>query len=248
MPDNTWQAYTVYGQYGALLTHFERDPNTFVGTNLLLSHRDDKRRYLVVPDLMVVFGVPDKGRPSYKVWEEGEVPDFVLEVASQGTYQKDLRSKKDTYERMGVREYCVFDPRGNMHRPRLQLFRLEGRVYKRVNWWGDPDGPLAVTSATLALELHFKDDRMRFWDPKSREYVLEQRDERAGRLEERARYEEARAQCEEARARYEEARAQCEEAHTGRIEERDRRIEAEHRARDIESEFADFKERIRRQP
>lgn len=41
MPDNTWQAYTVFGQYGALLTRYERDPNTFVGTNLLLSYRDD---------------------------------------------------------------------------------------------------------------------------------------------------------------------------------------------------------------
>lgn len=135
---------------------------------------------------------------------------------------------------MGVREYCVFDPRGDMHRPRLQLFRLEGRVYKRVNWWGDPDGPLAVTSKALALELQFKDDRMRFWDPKAREYLLEQRDERAGRLKERARFEEARAQYEEA----------C----TGRLEERDKRIAAEQRARDLESEFADFKERSRRKP
>ncbi len=241
MPDNSWQAYTVFGQYGALLTHYEHDPNTFVGTNLLLSYRDNKRRYLVVPDLMVVFGVPDKGRPSYKVWEEGRVPDFVLEVASEGTYQKDLGIKKDTFERMGVREYCVFDPRGDMHRPRLQLFRLERRVYKRVNWWGDPDGPLAVPSETLALELQFKDDRMRFWDPKAREYLLEP-------LEERARHLEARARCEEARAQYEEARAQYEEAHTGRLEERVKRIAAEQRARDLESEFAAFRKRIRRQP
>lgn len=42
---------------------------------------------------MVVFGVPVKGRPRYKIWEEGRVPDFVLEVASEGTYQKDLGSK-----------------------------------------------------------------------------------------------------------------------------------------------------------
>ena len=151
------------GQYGALYTRYMDDPNTFVGINLLLDYRENKRRKVVAPDVFVVFGVPDKARRSYRVWEEGKVPDFVLEVASKGTYEKDLGSKKGTYERMGVREYCVFDPAGGMHRPRLQLFRHEGGVYKRVNWRGDPDGPLAVMSETLGMELRFEDDRMRSW-------------------------------------------------------------------------------------
>ena len=103
MPDNAWQAHTVYGQYGALLAHYRRCPKTLIGVNLLLRYREDGVRYALVPDVFVVFGVTNKKRPSYEIWEEGKAPDFVLEVASKGTYENDLGSKKNTYERMGVR-------------------------------------------------------------------------------------------------------------------------------------------------
>ena len=116
----------------------------------------------------------------------------------------------------------MFDPEGGMHRPRLRLFRLERGVYKRVNWWGNPDGPLAVTSETLALELRFQDDRMRLWDRQARAYLREHRDERDERLNALARYEEQR---------------------TGRLEERDKRIAAEQSVRDLDSQLADLKER-----
>ena len=182
MPDNTWQLYVLYGQCGALVERYRRDPNTFIGINVMLCYREDGVRHVLVPDLFVVFGVPNKDRPSYKVWEEGKVPAFVLEVASEGTYKKDLRSKKNAYERMGGREYCVFDPKGDMHRPRLQLFRLEEGIYEPANSQREPDGSLAVMSETLGLELRFLDDRLRLWNPVNQEYLLEHHEERAGRI------------------------------------------------------------------
>ena len=42
-----------------------------------------------------------------------------------------------------------------------------------------------MTSETLGLESRFEDDRMRLWDRQARGYLLEQREERAGRLEKR---------------------------------------------------------------
>lgn len=144
----------------------------------------------------------------------------MLEVASKGTHKKDLGSKKNTYERMGVREYYVFDPQGGMHRPRLQLFRLEEGIYKRVRWWGDPDGPLAMTSETLALELRFTDDRMHFWDPQTQEYLLDHHEEHAQRMEVIARF----------------------------IEESAKLVAAERRVRDLEAEVADIEERLRGEP
>ena len=163
-----------------LLTRYADDPNTFVGCDLLLYDKEDEDRDAVAPDVFVVFGVPDKDRDSYEVRKEGKVPDFVLEVASKGTYRKDLGSKKDKYQRMGVREYCVFDPKGGMHWPRLQLFRLEGGGYERVSGRGDPDGSLAVTSETPALELRLEDGRLRLWDPEAQEYLLDHHEEHAG--------------------------------------------------------------------
>ena len=236
MPDSTWQGYALCRQGDALLSRYERCPNIFIGINLMLRYRDGADTRALVPDVFVVFGVPAKGRPSYEVWKEGKVPDFVLEVASQGTYGKDLGSKKDTYEELGVPELCVFDPQGGMHRPRLQLFRLEDGVYEPVSGRSGADGSLAVTSETLGLELRLEDDRLRLWDPESREYLLDRNEERARYEAERARYEAERARCEAARAR-------CEEERAGRLKERDIRIATEQRVRDLESQLADLKER-----
>ena len=215
MPENSWQADTVHVQRDMLATRYVGAPDTFVGTNLLLSCKDAQRREVVAPDLMVVFGVPGKKRDSYDARKEGKVPDFVLEVAAKGTYRNDLGSKKDKYEWVGVREHCVFDPKGGMHRPRPQLFRPEGGVYERVSGQVDPDGALAVKSETLGLELRFEDDRLRLWDPGAQEYLLEPQEEHSGRLKERAE----------------------------RLEERDKRIASEQRVRDLETELAGFKKR-----
>ena len=234
MPDNAWQAHTVYGQYGALLARYRRSPNTLIGVNLLLRYRVHGVEHALVPDVFVAFGVTHERRPSYEIWEEGKAPDFVLEVASKGTYKKDLGSKKNSYERLGVREYCVFDPIGDMHRPRLQLFRLEGGVYRSVSRRGGLDGPLAVTSETLGLELRFEDDLLRLWDPEPQEYLMDQHEVYARYEEMHARYEEERTGRLKERARYEEANAS--------------RIAAEQRARDVETAMADLKARLRREP
>ena len=119
-------------------------------------------------------------------------------------------------------EFCVFDPQGGMHRPRLQLFRLEDGVYEPVSGRSGSDGSLAVTSETLGLELRLEDDRLRLWDPEAQEYLLD-------RNEERTRYEAERARCEEERA--------------GRLKERDKRIATEQRVLDLESQLADLGER-----
>jgi len=253
LADDTWQANAMISKYYMLTVYFEGDPNTFVGMDLLLYYTKDKPEEVVAPDVFVVFGAPDKYRHNYKVWEEGKVPDFVLEVASQSSVMENLGCKKEVYERIGVREYSVFDPQGCLHWPRLQLFRLEGGSYKRVSMRGDPHGPLAVTSETLGLELRFEQDRLRLWDPKTREYLLEHSEERAKRLEERA-------------GRLKERAGRLKER-AGRLEERARRIEAEQRTtqarqrtdqanrraepesltcRELEAKIADLEDQLRR--
>ena len=227
MPDTSWQADLLCRQGDALLAHYERNPHTFVGINVQLRYREGADTRALVPDVFVVFGVPAGKRSSYEVGKEGRTPDFVLEVASPGTYEKDLGSKEDAHEEMGVPEYAVVDPKGGMHRPRLQLFRLEGGVYQPVSGRSGPDGALAVTSETLGLELRLEEDDLRLWDPEAGEYVVDQ-------PAERARYEEMHARHEELCARHE--------------EERTSRIAAEQRAREAETELADFKERLRGNP
>jgi Uma2 family endonuclease len=83
----------------------------------------------VAPDLMVAKGVGRDDRRSFFTWREGgAVPCAVFEMASKNTWREDLGEKRLLYERLGVREYILFDPEGKYLRPRLLAFRLvEGR-------------------------------------------------------------------------------------------------------------------------
>jgi len=60
---------------------------------------------VVQPDVLVVC---DQGKITEKNIQGA--PDLVVEVLSPGTALKDLREKKNLYERSGVREYVVIDP------------------------------------------------------------------------------------------------------------------------------------------
>ena len=48
----------------------------------------------------------------YSIEEQGELPDFVLEVASVTTGQNDYTRKRDDYAALGVPEYWRFDLSG----------------------------------------------------------------------------------------------------------------------------------------
>lgn len=70
-----------------------------------------KPRIVQAPDVFVVFGRPNQYRPTYKQWEDGDVPpQVVIEVLSPSNTEKELISKRAFYEKYGVEEYYVVDP------------------------------------------------------------------------------------------------------------------------------------------
>ena len=232
--DNTWQSRTIAEQFGMLSTRYWDDPNTLVAMALLLYYTEGEPADVVAPDVFVSCGVPNRDRDWYKVWEEGKAPDFALEVSSDKSAEDNLGRNMETYARIGIREYCVYDPMGGLHSPRLQMFRLAGGeagAYERVPGGEDTDGSLAVPSESLGLELRFEDDRLRLWDTATQEYLLEHSEEHAGRLEERAgRLEERAGRLEERAGRLRERDGRLEERdgrlreHAGRLEERAGRL------------------------
>ena len=228
--DNSWQMRTMLAQYGMLQTRYVDDPDTFVAMGLLLYYTEGEPADVVAPDIYVTRGVPNRDRHWYKVWAEGKAPDFALEVSSEETAEDNLGRNMETYARIGIPEYCVYDPMGGLHSPRLQMFRLSGQGaggYERVKGSGDTEGSLAVPSEALGLELRFEDDRLRLWDPAAQEYLLEYSELRDRRLKERDRYEEERARW---------------------LRERDRRVAAEQRAANVEREVEALRERFRGNP
>ena len=156
LAENDAQARAILYAFGALRVHYEARSDVYVSADLLIYYEEGNPRVSVAPDVFVVFGVEDRMRGNYKVWEEGKGPDFVLEVASPGTWREDVGPKRSVYARLGVREYFLYDPTGEHLTPRLQGHRLEGEVYERLSAVESIDRTLAMRSEVLGLELQAK--------------------------------------------------------------------------------------------
>ncbi|MGB6295724.1 MAG: Uma2 family endonuclease [Rivularia sp. (in: cyanobacteria)] len=89
-------------------------------------------RLRVAPDVMVIFDVAPGGRDNYKLWEEGQVPSVIFEMTSGGTQEKDQVFKKTLYEQLGVKEYWLFDPKGEWIEEKLRGYRLHGEIYESI--------------------------------------------------------------------------------------------------------------------
>ena len=147
-----------------LMCRYEHDPNVLVAGDVLVHPKRGQPRVNVAPDLLVALGVPKlPHRSSYKVWVEGKAPDFVMEVASPGTWEADRGPKKALYAEMGVREYWLFDPTGDFFDPPLEGYRLVRGNYAPL--MPLPRQELVLPSKVLGLELRPDAGHVRFHDP-----------------------------------------------------------------------------------
>ena len=172
------------------------------------------------PDVLVSFGVSGRHRGSYTVWEEGKPPDFALEILSEFTWRKDVGRNPELYERMGVREYFLFDPNEHV-KPRLQAWRFGDGDPRRAEAVKVADGMLGIHSDVLGLHLCHTDPwrvegggiagrRLRWRDPATGEF-LETASEVAQRAEEtERRAEDSERRAEEMQHRYTESRRELE--------------------------------------
>ena len=187
LAENDLQARAILYAFGALRVRYgDRRHDVYVSADLLIYYEEGNPRVSVAPDVFVVFGVEDHTRMNYKVWEEGKGPDFVLEVASPNTWEEDVREKPGIYAGLGVREYFLFDPRGEHLAPRLQGYRLVDGTYERLPAVESIDRTLTLTSEVLGLELRAKGEEMRFRDSATGETLLSYGEEHAARREEAA--------------------------------------------------------------
>ena len=148
---------------------------------------------MVAPDVFVVFGVPNRQRRTYKLWEEGQAPDVVFELTSENTYQKDLSDKRLLYEALGVREHFLFDPLQDYLRPPLQGFRLTESYYLPAMPEPWAEGEWQIHSQVLGLTLRSDGPDLRLYDPEQGRYLLNRAEEADAR-----RLAEARAAAAEA--------------------------------------------------
>ena len=186
LAENDAQLHAILYAVGALRVRYRDHPDVYVSGDLLIYYEEGNPQVSVAPDAFVVFGVRDRKRMNYRVWEEGKGPDFVLEVASPNTWREDVERKPGVYAGLGVREYFLFDPLGEHLSPRLQGYRLAGGEFERLPGVESIDRTLTLTSEVLGLELRAKGEEMRFHDPAMDETLLNYAEEHAARREEAA--------------------------------------------------------------
>ena len=158
----------IVNTYQKLEGHFEDRDDVYVSGNLLIYDVPGKTRRSISPDVMVVFGIEKKMRRTYKIWEEGKAPDFVMEVTSKSTYKNDLRKKKTRYAHIGVQEYFLYDPERSYLSDSLIGFQLnEDEKYDEIP--GLPNG--GIPSAVLGIEFSIQGDDIGLYVPTSEQWL-----------------------------------------------------------------------------
>ena len=206
---------------GALRARFAGH-EVYASTDKFLFLEEGNRRAAVVPDVLVAFGPPSGPRQSYKHWEEGKAPDFVLEVLSADNWRNDIERKPALYAELGVREYWTFDPRGvrTDGGPSLEGWRL-GRTGTRTPIAPSPSGEFQ--SDVLGLELFALGRLLRFRDHATGEILPDHMESEAMRRQETALRTAAESRADAAEERLAEER-RTREAAERRIEELERRL------------------------
>ncbi len=199
----------AYGLFAAksLVAHL---PDALVASDLAFLFERDNPRAVLSPDLMVVLGVGGQHRLSYKLWEEGKVPDFALEALSVKMWRRDVEVKPGLYQDLGVPEFWIVDLLDRLPAPIIGRRLNDAGVYEEI-----PVSPSGGTrSDVLGAELFLQDEVLRFRDLKTGEVVstyLES--ERSRRVV-------------EAQARREAVAREAAEKRIAELEERLRRSEA----------------------
>lgn len=216
----------------ALKDYLRNEPLVYVSGNLLIYFQKGDPSACVAPDVFVVKGVPKRERRIYRIWEEKETPDFVLELTSRSTAFEDLQSKKQIYEQqLKVKEYFLFDPLGAYLTPALLGYRLVQGQYSKI-----PIVTGKIESEVLGLELGVQKGQIRLFEPDTGELLLNpieqaearrEAEKRVQHAEKRVQYEVVARQRAEKIAQQAEEKAQNEAEVRRKAEEKLARLKAE---------------------
>ena len=167
MAETEWQYIPLTETVAALRHWFRHRTDVYVIGDMLVYYRMNHNDIRVAPDVFVVFGASGgPPRDSWLVWREGKAPDFVMEIASVGTWQRDAREKRDIYAGMGVTEYWRFDPTGECFTPELAGEQLVDGIYRTLPVAADAAGVLRGVSPLLGLEFRVEAERrLRVYNP-----------------------------------------------------------------------------------
>ncbi len=162
--------FTLIANLVLLLRNFfinRADANVF--GDIMFYYEKGFPQKFVAPDVMVCFGTNKTPRKTYRLWDENEVvPAVVIEAASQTTWLKDVSTKLALYQKLGVKEYYIYDAEyANLPVP-LMAYRLdESGVLTEIEIENK-----RVFSESLGLELVDTGETLRLFNPETNEFLM----------------------------------------------------------------------------
>ena len=184
-----------------LRSHFYPRTDVLVSGQGYLCRNPGEARRSPNPDCIVAIGLPfpasliETEANGYTISEVGQPPDFVLEVASETTRERDNTVKRDQYAALEVREYWRYAPHVGGYRGETLIGeRLENGRYVPIPLNRESDGLVRGYSPALGLELHAEPRLLRFWNPDTEQYLPDLVEALQDLAAARAALEEAEAQ------------------------------------------------------
>ena len=177
------------GHIIALARHFGDADTTLVFGEMPIDWRPRQRQGQLYPDLIVAFNVDAQAiirERGFAIEQIGKPPDFVLEVASFRTAERDYTHKRQGYAEYGIPEYWRFDNTGGEYYPEpLAGDRLVDGEYQPMTIVKMDDDHYLGHSEVLDLDLCWEYGQLRWWDPATRQYLDTHEEEANGRIAER---------------------------------------------------------------
>lgn len=192
----------------ALMYWFRDRMDMYVGANNLIYYEEGFPNISFAPDVYLIPGLDKTPRRVLKLWQEKRAPAVIFEITSRGTWEQDLGDKLDLYERLGVREYFVYDVEHAELDPVLRGFRLVDETYEAIR----PNPAGGLYSEEIKLAVQEMEGTLRLVNPVTNA-VLKNYSENQAQVE----LEQERTQVERERAEMERERARAAEEENARL-------------------------------
>ena len=157
MADNTEQFQWIVLLKENLECLFAKDPDVFVGGDLLWYPVEGHPEIRVAPDVMVALGRAKGKRGSYRQWQENhQPPQVVFEILSPGNTMKEMVKKLKFYDHYGVEEYYIYNPEAN-DLAGFQRQNNELTIIEQITDWVSPLLGIRFELTTEILGVYYPD-------------------------------------------------------------------------------------------
>ena len=166
MGETAFHVNVIMDLFQTLKNFFSQQNDVVIIADMMFYYEKGNPRKVIAPDVMVVKGVKNYSRRTFKLWEE-KAPDVVFEISSRGTWKEDLQKKFFLYESFGVKEYYIFDPEYDYLKDEpFVTYHLKDGKFNSVKLKRG-----RVFSHALGLEIVDTGETLRLFNPETKSFL-----------------------------------------------------------------------------